>query len=93
MDNRKPSAGRSTLGDMSTPREELHAMIDELPDDAAAELLTEARLIKLRLAGWPTRPKEPRPWPPPWFGSIDGPTDLSERVDEVLDAEFGRTIT
>ncbi|GAA1549886.1 hypothetical protein [Kribbella lupini] len=77
---------------MSTPREELHALIDELPDDAAAELLPELRLLKLQAEARAERPRGSGTWPPAWFGSIEGSsTDISERADEILRAELGRS--
>jgi hypothetical protein len=76
---------------MSTPREELHALIDELPDDAAAELLPELRLLKLQAEARTERPRVSGTWPPAWFGSIEGSsTDISERAEEILRAELGR---
>lgn len=78
---------------MSTPREELHALIDSLPDSAAADLLPELRLLKLQAES----DVHPEPisgggeWPPAWFGAIEGSRpDLSEHVDEILRAELGR---
>jgi hypothetical protein len=76
---------------MSTPREELHALIDELSDGAAAELLPELRLLKLQAEARTERPRGSGTWPPAWFGSIEGSsTDISERADEILRAVLGR---
>jgi hypothetical protein len=78
---------------MSTPREELHALIDSLPDSAAADLLPELRLLKLQMeSGAGAEPAQGTgEWPPAWFGAIEGSTpDLSERIDEILGAELGR---
>jgi hypothetical protein len=76
---------------MSTPREELHALIDSLSDVAAAELLPELRLLKLQAEARSERPRGSDTWPPAWFGSIEGSsTDISERADEILRAEMGR---
>jgi hypothetical protein len=75
---------------MSTPRDELHALIDELSDGAAADLLPELRLLRLQAEARTERPRPAESWPPAWFGSIDGtPPDFSERIDEVLGAELG----
>lgn len=76
---------------MSTPREELHALIDSMSDKAAADMLPELRLLKLQAEARTERPRPAGSWPPAWFGSIDGtPPDLSEHIDEILSAEFGR---
>ncbi|GAB3811880.1 hypothetical protein [Kribbella italica] len=76
---------------MSTPREELHALIDSLSDGAAAELLPELRLLKLQAEARNEHPRGSGTWPPAWFGSIEGSaTDISERADEILRAEMGR---
>ncbi|NIK56896.1 hypothetical protein [Kribbella shirazensis] len=77
---------------MSTPREELHALIDELSDKAAADLLPELRLLKMQAEARSERAPSSGAWPPAWFGSIDGtPPDLTEHIDEILSAEFGRS--
>ncbi|WP_350281295.1 hypothetical protein [Kribbella sp. HUAS MG21] len=76
---------------MSTPREELHALIDELSDKAAADLLPELRLLKMQTEARTLRAPSSRPWPPAWFGSVDGtPSDFTKHIDEILSAEFGR---
>lgn len=78
---------------MSTPREELHALIDSLPESAAADLLAELRLSKLRseASAQLTAERPPGTWPPAWFGVAEGSRpDLSEHIDEILHAEFGR---
>jgi hypothetical protein len=76
---------------MSTPREELHALIDSLTDSAAADLLPELRLLKLRAEARTERAQTAREWPPSWFGSVEGSRpDFSEHIDEILSAEFGR---
>ena len=76
---------------MSTPREELHALIDSLSEEAAADLLPELRLLKLQAEARAEREPSSGTWPPAWFGSIEGtPPDFSEHIDEILSAEFGR---
>ncbi|WP_133782793.1 hypothetical protein [Kribbella sp. VKM Ac-2571] len=77
---------------MSTPREELHAMIDELPDDAAAELVPDMRaILRHRLEMHRRRAAEHRPWPPSWFGSVTGSSpDIAARSEEILRDELGR---
>ena len=77
---------------MSTPREELHALVDSLSDKAAADLLPELRLLKLQSEARAQRPQGSGTWPPSWFGAVEGSRpDLSEHIDEVLAAEFGRS--
>ncbi|WP_132192857.1 MULTISPECIES: hypothetical protein [Kribbella] len=77
---------------MSTPREELHALIDSLPESAAADLLAELRLQRLRPDGAEEPADQPSAaWPPSWFGAVEGSRpDLSEHIDDILRAEFGR---
>jgi hypothetical protein len=76
---------------MSTPREELHALIDELSDKAAADLLPELRLLKMQTEARTLRAPSSGSWPPAWFGSVEGtPPDFTEHIDEILSAEFGR---
>jgi hypothetical protein len=76
---------------MSTPRDELHALIDSLSDSAAADLLPELRLLKLQSEARTEREHGAGAWPPAWFGSIEGSRpDLSEHIDEILRDEFGR---
>jgi hypothetical protein len=76
---------------MSTPHEELHALIDSLSDSAAADLLPELRLLKLQSEARTERAQGTGTWPPAWFGSVEGSDpDLSEHIDEILSAEFGR---
>jgi hypothetical protein len=78
---------------MSTPREELHAMIDALPEDAAADLVPDMRAILKHRMKAASRAAERRPWPPSWFGAItEGEPDTSERIDEILEEEFGRRL-
>jgi hypothetical protein len=69
--------------DMSSQREELHHLIDDLSEEMVPVVLAE---VRARTAGKPERP-----WPPRWFGSAPGSSpDVSERVDEILRDEFGR---
>lgn len=71
---------------MSTSREELHDLIDGLPDDQVAVVLAD---VKRRAAPRQRRTTEP----PAWFGMIEnGPTDASspEAIDAVLAQGFGR---
>ncbi|MEV4260490.1 hypothetical protein [Kribbella sp. NPDC049584] len=77
---------------MSTPREELHALIDELPDEAAAELVPDMReILKHRRDMRRRRATEPRPWPPSWFGAGAGShPEIARQSEEILRDEFGR---
>ena len=76
---------------MSTPREELHALIDSLPEQAAADLLAEVRLFRLRATDKQPEKKSSGAWPPAWFGAVEGSRpDFSEHIDDILRAEFGR---
>jgi hypothetical protein len=76
---------------MSTPREELHALIDSLPEQAAADLLAEVRLFRLRAADKQSDKQPTGAWPPAWFGAVEGSRpDISEHIDDILRAELGR---
>ena len=91
MDNRKFRAEPPTLSDMSTPREELHALIDSLSDTAAAELLPELRLLQLQAEARSERLPGTGTWPPSWFGSVEGSRpDIAQRSEDILRDEFGR---
>ena len=72
---------------MSANREELHELIDGLPDDQVAAVLDDVRRR--------TTPRPPRTTEPfAWMGMVkeakNGRTDNAERVDELLDQGFGR---
>ncbi|ONM48159.1 hypothetical protein [Nocardia donostiensis] len=70
---------------MSASRDELHQLVDELPESQLPGLLADARR---RLS-----PVRTGSWPPAWFGSAtsrDGRTDTSNRIDELLAEGFGR---
>jgi hypothetical protein len=72
----------------------MHALVDSLSDRAAADLLPELRLLKLQAEARAERAPSAGTWPPSWFGSVAGSRpDLSEHVDDILRAEFGRTQT
>jgi hypothetical protein len=67
---------------MSANRDELHRLVDELPEEQVAEAL---------LLVHPAPEDEERPWPPAWFGMIDGtPPDFVSRSEEILEEGFGR---
>jgi len=92
VDKRDPTLEAPTLSDMTTPREELHAMIDELPDDAAAELVPDMRaILRHRMAMRRRTSAESHPWPPSWFGAAAGSSpDIASRSEEILREELGR---
>jgi len=73
----------SKLDSMSAQREELHQLVDDLPDEQVPAALAELRARASRA--------KPRPWPPSWFGASEArEPDVSERVDEILHNELGR---
>lgn len=68
---------------MTAARDELRRLVDELPEEQLSTALSELqRLGEARPSGT---------WPPKWFGSIDGPSDLSVRIDEYLAEGFGQS--
>jgi hypothetical protein len=69
---------------VSANRDELHDLIDGLPDDQVAAVLAD---VKRRTAPRPPRTTEPFAW----FGMIDNPDvprDLSENLDKYMEG-FG----
>lgn len=72
---------------MSASRDELHHLIDGLPDDQVAAVVAD---VKRRMA----RPPSDENWPPEFFNIVDGseiPSDVGENVDLHLAAlGFGR---
>lgn len=72
---------------MSASREELHELIDGLPDDQVAAVLAE---VKRRTAPRPPRTTEPFAWIGMVKEAKNGRTDNAERVDELLAQGFGR---
>lgn len=74
-----------TLGVMDDDRQELHELVDALPDDQVARVLADVRRPIPAAAG-------ERPWAPLFFGmgvDKDGRTNLSVSVDELLAGGFG----
>jgi hypothetical protein len=68
---------------MSAQRDELHHLVDGLPEEMVPVVLAE---LRARTARAPERQ-----WPPRWFGAAPGrEPDISERVDEILRNEIGR---
>jgi hypothetical protein len=66
-----------------TQREELHELVDQLPEEQVAAALA---LLRAR------KSDDTRPWPPRWFGAVKGRrTDTAERAEEILRDGFGRS--
>jgi hypothetical protein len=71
------------MAGVTAARDELHHLVDQLPEDQVSAALIEVQ----RLADATSSTT----WPPAWFGAITaGRTDTSERVDELLAEGFGR---
>jgi hypothetical protein len=70
-----------TLVYMSAMREELHHLVDQLPE---RELRPALELIRGRVGD--TRGKRDLPF----FASFEADPDLAERAEEILQAELGR---
>jgi hypothetical protein len=69
---------------MSTPREELHELVEQLPDEQVSAVLSDvkARLVPVR---------QERSWPPAWFAVAEGSSpDISARTEEILGEELGK---
>jgi hypothetical protein len=71
-----------TLDCMSAMREELHHLVDELPE---AELRPALELIRGRVGESDGGPRDL-----PFFASFEAEPDLAERAEEILEAELGR---
>jgi hypothetical protein len=67
---------------MSAMREELHQLVDQLPED---ELSPALELIRDRVAEHGGRGRDL-----PFFASFEAESDLAERAEEILGAELGR---
>lgn len=68
---------------MSAERDELLRLVEELPDEQVPQALAEVRRH--------LRPVRNRPWPPAWFGSVEGDgTPIGARSEELLREGFGR---
>jgi hypothetical protein len=67
---------------MSAMRDELHHLVDQLPE---AELRPALELIRGRVA---ERAEEGRDLP--FFASFEAEPDLAERAEEILGTELGR---
>jgi hypothetical protein len=68
---------------VSAERDELARLVQALPDEEVPQALAELRRH--------LRPASDRPWPPPWFGMIQGDgTDVGARSEELLAEGFGQ---
>lgn len=69
---------------VSIDREELHRLVDALPEEQVAVAMADVRRR--------VRPQVPGSWPPPWVGSIiAGRTDVARNYDDILAEGFGRS--
>jgi hypothetical protein len=67
---------------MSTEREELAHLVEELPDEELPAALAEVRQH--------LRPLKGREWSPAWFGIAPGDgTPVGRRTEELLAEGFG----
>jgi hypothetical protein len=67
---------------MSAMREELHHLVDQLPE---AELRPALELIRDRVEKHGGQARDL-----PFFASFEAELDLAERAEEILEAELGR---
>jgi hypothetical protein len=67
---------------MSAMRDELHHLVDQLPE---AELQPAMELIRDRLVEHGEQGRDL-----PFFASFEADRDLAERAEEILSAELGR---
>jgi len=67
---------------MSATREELHQLVDQLPE---AELRPALELIRGRVAEHGRQGRDL-----PFFASFEAESDLAERAEDILSAELGR---
>jgi hypothetical protein len=69
---------------VSAERDELHRLVEELPE---ADLPAAVAELRLRAA----RPAD-RPWPPAWFGAAAASrNDTAARSEDLLSDGFGRS--
>jgi hypothetical protein len=69
---------------VSVERDELKRLVEELPDERVPAVLAEARRN--------LPPRQLEPWPPTWFGAVEGDrTDLGRNHDDQLADGFGRS--
>jgi len=71
---------------VSVERDELHRLVEELPDELVPAALDEVRRHLAPAA------HRRRPWPPSWFGAGSAvATDTAARSEELLADGFGRS--
>jgi hypothetical protein len=68
---------------VSAARDDLHALVEQLPEQALPRAAAD---LRARLSAVPGKGT----WPPAWFGMGEGSPDVSERADEILTEELGR---
>jgi hypothetical protein len=72
---------------VTTSREELHELVEALPDEQVPAAVSD---LRGRLASGATT-SAAKAWPPAWFGIAEGSaTDVSERVEQILSEGLGR---
>ncbi len=72
------------IGPVSTPREELRELVEQLPDEQVPAAVSD---LRARLTSVPPS----RTWPPAWLGIAEGSADdVSERSEEILAEGLGR---
>lgn len=69
---------------MTAARDELRRLVEQLSEDKVSSALSELQRLT-------DVPRSTGTWPPEWFGTIDGPSDASERFDDYLAEGFGQT--
>lgn len=74
--------GSPYTDDVSAMREELHHLVDQLPE---AELRPAMQLIRGRIESERHGGRNL-----PFFGSFEADPDLGERSEDILRTEFGR---
>lgn len=68
---------------MSAERDELLRLVEDLPEEQVPQVLADVRRH--------LRPVRDKPWPPAWFGSVEGDsTSVGARSEELLREGFGR---
>lgn len=68
---------------MTEMRQELHHLVDDLPEGQVAVALDLVRRLAPKDAG--------EAWPPSWFGAITTVSDdIAARAKDILRAEYGQ---
>ena len=83
-DTAQPRAAIGIVCDMTPARDELHRLVDALPEEQVTRAIAAVTVLASGVASKPA-------WPPPWIGAITTENvDVSERIDELLAEGFGR---